>query len=104
MLCLFLLIQSASGYQSIPIIGYYFEKAEDVNVHLDDDKDLSLTPSAPDIISYTESFSMYGELKRQAIIMENSVLSCRPFVFTLPRCPSKPLPHPQESPHHPASI
>ena len=89
LLCLVLLIQSASGYQPIPIIGYYFKKAEDVNVHLDDDKDLSLTPSAPDTISYTESFSMHGELKRQATKMREFSSLLPPLLgFTLAGCPS----------------
>ena len=78
LLCLFLIIQSASGYQPIPIIGDYYEYAENVNIHLGDDTDPSLTPSAPDTISYTKSFSMYGELRRQQVRLIITVVNVLP--------------------------
>jgi len=77
-LCLVLLVQSASGYQPIPIIGDYNEYAEDVNIHLGDDTDPSLTPSAPDTISYTERFPLYVELKRQEVRLVLTVVNVLP--------------------------
>lgn len=76
--CLIFIIHPASGYQPIPIIGFYNEEAEDVNVHLGDDTDPQLTPSDPGTVSYTHRFPMYNKLRRQEVRLVITVVNVLP--------------------------
>lgn len=78
LLCLIFCIHSASGYEPIPIIGYYYNDGEEVNLHLGDDKDPDLTPSDPDILSYTKTFQVFSELKRQQVRLALTVVNVLP--------------------------
>lgn len=76
--CLIFFIHPTSGYEPIPIIGYYYESSEEVNIHLGDDTDPGLTPSDPDTLSYVKTFSLFSELRRQQIRLVLTVINVLP--------------------------
>lgn len=78
LLCLIFFIHSASGYEPITIIGDYYESDEKVNNHLGDDTDPDLTPSDPDTLSYTKTFQVHRELRRQQVRLVLTVVNVLP--------------------------
>ena len=78
LLCLIFFIHSASGYEPITIIGDYYESYEKVNNHLGDDTDPDLTPSDPDTLSYTKTFQVHRELRRQQVRLVLTVVNVLP--------------------------
>lgn len=78
LLFLLLLIPSVSAYQNIPIIGNYYEYAVEVNFHLGDNTDNSLTPPAPTGLSYTNTFSFYGTPKRHEVRLLLTTVNVQP--------------------------
>lgn len=78
LLFLLLLVPSVSAYENIPIIGYYYENAVDVNQHLGDNTDNNLIPPAPTGLSYTNTFSLYGSPKRQEVRLLLKTINVQP--------------------------
>jgi hypothetical protein len=76
--CLILFIPLASGYEPIPLIGYFYDSAEEVKVHIGDDIDTELTPSDPDTLSYTKTFPMYNDIRRQEVRLVLTVVNVLP--------------------------
>jgi hypothetical protein len=78
LLFLLLLTPSVLAYENIPIIGSYYETTVDVHIHLGDNTDNNLTPPAPGGLSYTNTFSMYGEPKRQEVRLLLATVNVQP--------------------------
>lgn len=78
LLFLLLLIPSVSAYESIPIIGYFYESAVDVNQHLGDNTDNALVPPEPTSISYINTFSIYGSPRRQEVRLLLTTVNVQP--------------------------
>lgn len=75
--CLILFIHLASGYEPIPIIGYFYDNAEEVKVHIGDDIDPELAPSDPDTLSYTKIIIL-NDIRRQEIRLVLTVVNVLP--------------------------
>jgi hypothetical protein len=77
LLFLILLIPPVSAYDNIAILGPY-GAALNVNIHLGDDTDNDLSPPEATGISYTHTFSMYGEPKRQEVRLLLTTVNVQP--------------------------
>ena len=76
--CLILATSAASGYTNIHMVGEIYGYGDDVKIHLGDDTDNSLSPPAPESVSYTYSFTQYREVQRDDIRLVLTVVNVLP--------------------------